>query len=833
MSLATSRLRICVTTAAKLLSAAYLVVTSIYCLLAFIPYTFLAVIKAPPYEWIPWFVEHQAALFWLQIPVSFLAFRRKERRSAFVVILLAEAGVAAYLSRASVLSELGSNFAAFRWSIAFLLLLIVPVSFEISVDVRRKKMAEELPAMLAWPGLMLVAVIIALSGAAGGFLLNFKESGAWQIKARELELTAWSLLSHLAVAFLLFALLNIVYRIAQRSRSSRLVRTALIGGAGWLLLWIFLLHFLQAALDLHGWPAQVYASALALALIAVAADVTLSLLRSASPAREHRLSLWKAACWLGLAALVVIAVYLPVALDGSDWNGILQSTFMLFLWCLLGTGIYYLLPLRSNYSVPALLAVLFMTASGYAGLAASKVVWARPLGATDEEISASLDSYATQDASFALVRRLLGGVHERDCDDLCRIMRQYTNVRYGLNPDLQLVAKLTKTSAKRPNIFIFVVDSLRPDYLGAYNPRVDFTPNLDVFAKDSVVLHRVFTQYSGTSLSEPAIWSGVELLHNHQMQPFGKINGLEKLAHADRYHMIVSYDDILKELLVPSGDLTKLDTDKTLWNSLEVCTTIGELEHRLDTNPETKPILFYTQPKNVHQFARNNVPPPSGANWQPRAGTNNRIAYTTHYVDGCMGGFFSYLKSHALYDDSIIIFTADHGDATGEFGRKGHGNTIYPEVLHVPLIVHLPKSMRDRLLFDDETRLSTLTDITPSLYYLLGHRSVALNSLFGKPIFVDSQAELQKYGRKELFVAADITSVFGILDQNGRYLYVRNDSPPQSFLFDLASDPNALHNILTNGLRRSYDERVVEHWNSIAAFYGFKSGRESLVAAAR
>src|SRR5262249_60553314 len=62
--------------------------------------------------------------------------------------------------------------------------------------------------------------------------------------------------------------------------------------------------------------------------------------------------------------------------------------------------------------------------------------------------------------------------------------------------------------ADRPDIFIIVVDSLRPDYLSPYNPAVTFTPSIAAFAKESVVLPRVDTPYAGTGLAEAAIWTG-------------------------------------------------------------------------------------------------------------------------------------------------------------------------------------------------------------------------------------------------------------------------------------------------------------------------------------
>ena len=177
-------------------------------------------------------------------------------------------------------------------------------------------------------------------------------------------------------------------------------------------------------------------------------------------------------------------------------------------------------------------------------------------------------------ASFLLAHHILGNSRGEACGDLCRIMREYTNIRdTRTNTEVQLVANLSMTQRARPNIFVFVVDAMRPDYLGAYNPRVDYTPNLDAFARDSIVLHNAYSQYAGTSLSEPALWSGAMMLHAHYLKPFSKVNGLEQMLRADNYHMVVSMDEVLKEVLLPDDRLTKLDTDKQLWNQLEIGST--------------------------------------------------------------------------------------------------------------------------------------------------------------------------------------------------------------------------------------------------------------------
>jgi arylsulfatase A-like enzyme len=292
-------------------------------------------------------------------------------------------------------------------------------------------------------------------------------------------------------------------------------------------------------------------------------------------------------------------------------------------------------------------------------------------------------------------------------------------------------------------------------------------------------------------------------------------------------------DEVLS-LILPADQVdVKLDTNKKLWNQLELGDTLRQAEAALDAHPlGEQPIFFYAQPKNVHQFARNDVPSPASQHWQSPAGLNSRISYEVHWVDSCLGQFFAYLKQRGMYDNSIIIVTSDHGDATGELGRISHSTVIWPEVMRVPLLVHLPAKMRESVVYDD-TRISTLTDIAPTLYYLLGHRPIRQNALYGRPLFAESKEELNAYPAKDLLLASDVRAVYGILTADERFLYTTYDSPAQSYLFDLASDPTAERNLLTPALKQRYDEEIIQHLQAIGDFYGYKPGVGSLLASVK
>ena len=813
---------------------AYLALTSLYCLLAFLPYTYYSLIKSPAYSWVPWFVRHHALLFWLAWLAAAIAYRSRRKTAAYLVYFGIFACAGIFLSVRPFLADVESNRTAYWGSVAALWAIILGVALcgLQSAAASEDEATDEF--QLSYITGIWLAAGIALVCVAGAQIRSYSDTRIFSPHIGDIYTAFWSVLSHALVAVLLLSILNLVQIVAFKSKHPRSLRRGILALLIFGSLWALSVRFLENALSFEGWPAHLYAASLAAALTLLGYAIALPFL-AANGKDSRKVSVRQTILLIAVCALfALVALALPTLVGGGDWNGLYQGTFALFFWIVAGFCVFRLRPRREKYAVGTVLAILVLSLFTYKALQATEIFWAKPIGATDDDIQRYFESYAARDASYNLASRVLGKGRSENCGDLCRILRQYTEIRNAqARFDVKLVDPLVPTSGEHPNIFFFVIDSMRPDYLGAYNPKADFTPNLDALARDSEVVRNVYTPYAGTSLSEPAIWAGTLLLHAHFMQPFGRVNGLEKLVKTDGYQMIVSYDEILREILSPSDDLIKLDTDKKLWNQLEVCSTIQQLESRLDhRSSAAPPVFFYAQPKNVHQFARNNLPRAINSSWPAHPGFNYRISLEMHQVDECMGSFIAWLKSHALYDNSIIIVTSDHGDATGEFGRRSHSIIIYPEVMRIPLIVHLPKTMQGRYVHDDD-RVSASIDITPSLYFLLGHRPIISNTLFGHPLFMETEEELHAYHRDDFFLASDARAAYGILADNGRYFFATYDSPAHSYLYDLRQDPNGIHDILTEALKRYYDDRVIEHLHEIADFYGYKPGIGSLLSTSR
>jgi Sulfatase len=814
-----------INTLLKLYWGLYLLLSSLFCLLGFIPYTFMFLIKEPPYAWLIWFPHNHSILYCSAFLAFAVAYKQQWKKPLILLAASLQGILGLWLAVSKPLPNLRNDWTAYAWSIAFL----APVVLAALGDLEQRSTSQDTESrpLFAYGNAIVVGILTALVSVVGAFGGgNIDPIDIGNVKW-DLELAAYVTIIHLWLAVLIVSILNLLLVLARKV-TARDLRRPMVGTLVFLVLSAACVRFLQNALTFRGWHTYLYSAAFSAAITLLFYVVIRSHSATKSQAtRDNRMSrrVFLAATVL---FLVVIALVVPRTLAEEDWNNVLESTFVLLFWIFLILCAYGFRPSRRSYSVPAILAILLVGGLAYWWLTASAFVWANQLAPDEEDLVRALQDYSNRSVSFDLATIAIHGAKNTECNNLCKTIRQNTNIPQAeVKSDVLLAGPLVPTAVEQPNIFIIVVDSVRQDYVGAYNPRVDFTPNLDALASDSIVMRHAFTQYAGTSLSEPAIWTGTVLLHAHYLQPFDRVNSLKRVLKTDGYEMIVSYDDVLRQVL-PEGDIVALDTNQQ-WFEAEVGSTLRQLESILDARSgDSRPVFFYAQPKNVHGRARNHLPLVN-PQWTPKPGFNRRISFELHQVDGEIGAFVSYLKSRNLYNKSIIIFTSDHGDATGELGRSGHG-IVFPEVVRVPLIIHLPKAMREKYICDRDA-LAALTDITPTLYYLLGHKPIIKNDLFGRPLFVSTPEELKMYRRDELFFASDTHANYGWLTANG-FFYAVSDSPYRRFLFDLKHDPQGLHNLVTDSTKQFDEQRLMNYLHKIATFYGYTvTGGRELVAA--
>jgi membrane-anchored protein YejM (alkaline phosphatase superfamily) len=246
---------------------------------------------------------------------------------------------------------------------------------------------------------------------------------------------------------------------------------------------------------------------------------------------------------------------------------------------------------------------------------------------------------------------------------------------------------------------------------------VTFTPSTRQFADESFVFGRAYTRYGGTALSMPSLWAGGMLIHKQYIKPFHSLNALDKLLDANAYQTWLSMDHITDQVLSPKRPSVELNRGIPEMQH-DLCGTLGEIEtHLRSRSGGDAPVFAHVRPLNLHisKLLNRTVPPDPAYE-----GFHGPAAAEVRRMDGCFGRFIETLKREQLYDDSVVILTADHGDSLGEEGRWGHAYTLYPEVMRVPLLVHLPLWLQPELTTDLE-RPAFTTDIVPTLYAVLGY----------------------------------------------------------------------------------------------------------------
>jgi membrane-anchored protein YejM (alkaline phosphatase superfamily) len=164
--------------------------------------------------------------------------------------------------------------------------------------------------------------------------------------------------------------------------------------------------------------------------------------------------------------------------------------------------------------------------------------------------------------------------------------------------------------------------------------------------------------------------------------------------------------------------------------------------------------------------------------------------------------------------------TSDHGDSLGEDGHWGHAYTIYPEVLQIPLIVHLPAQLRGQVRYDPSS-LAFSADITPSLYALLGHGPIKRNPVLGRSLFGLPGDPAGLDPNDASLVASSYGAVYGLLTRGGRHLYIADATEYRDYAFDLTPSPRArpIDRAEQAAARQQIQQKILE----INKFYGFSS----------
>jgi hypothetical protein len=509
-----------------------------------------------------------------------------------------------------------------------------------------------------------------------------------------------------------------------------------------------------------------------------------------------------------IVAIVTLTYAVTLVSRRADWDFLLLRTAIFGVWLLVSAHLFRLASPRGVGARTLILACLLPF-----------VAWLGTRWVEDRSPDArrSLRRYAIYNGPLrladAVLRRPTGAVPA---------FQRYLRDNSGLNNldvkpmSLDFVSPLHRAPRQPPpNIFLLVVDSLRPDYLSPYNPAVTFTPNIAKFADESVVFRNAITRYGATGLSLPAIWSGAVGPHKQYVTPFSPMNTLEKLLDANAYRRVMGVDVPMDQLLQLPADLIQLDRGRRTLD-YELCQTLGELEARLPIGPDDPPVFVYSSPKNLHLSNLMSASVPKGETYP---GFHAPYAARVHAIDRCLGQFVDFLKQRRAYDRSVIVITSDHGEMLGEEGRWGHAYYLFPQILRIPLIVHLPRHASDDVETVDVASLSFTTDISPTIYAALGYRPRPTNRLMGHPLIGAVAPPPLARRRGDYVVEASYSAVYGVVRRNGRQLYIVDAMSGAEYAYGRGRDDRWNSVPVVDALRQPAQRIIREHVDEIRRVY--------------
>lgn len=154
------------------------------------------------------------------------------------------------------------------------------------------------------------------------------------------------------------------------------------------------------------------------------------------------------------------------------------------------------------------------------------------------------------------------------------------------------------------------------------------------------------------------------------------------------------------------------------------------------------------------------------------------------FADRAIGGLLDRLREMGLYDRTIVVVTADHGEEMYEHEGWGHGKSLFEEVIRVPLILRAPGRLPSGTEVSQPARH---VDLMPTLLDLCGIRRVpgAEGRSLVPPARGEPAAEVPVYAE----VLHGNTRAETVRQGKWKLIEIRSHSEKARLLFDLEQDP--------------------------------------------
>jgi len=317
--------------------------------------------------------------------------------------------------------------------------------------------------------------------------------------------------------------------------------------------------------------------------------------------------------------------------------------------------------------------------------------------------------------------------------------------RHRAEQERSAIAALPAAPDGAPNVLLIILDTVRADYLSLYGATEETTPNLLRWSQRATVFDQAYSTAPWTTPSHASLFTGqypsihgasftTALAPTHKtladvLQAHGwATGGFTANYVATRYESGLSqgflrYVDLMNsfEEIAKSTSITQSDNILLFWSSMEVgrggrislkrffssdftphfteqahdeksaAQVRGEFTEWMDQLPAGRPFFAFLNMFDAHSPYR--PPEPYFSMFKNPPLSIDRYRGGIRYMDDQLDSLFRGLEQRGKLENTIVIVTADHGEQFGEHKQLAHGNSLYRQLLHVPLFVMYPKSV--------------------------------------------------------------------------------------------------------------------------------------------
>jgi arylsulfatase A-like enzyme/Flp pilus assembly protein TadD len=264
-----------------------------------------------------------------------------------------------------------------------------------------------------------------------------------------------------------------------------------------------------------------------------------------------------------------------------------------------------------------------------------------------------------------------------------------------------LIRSAAGAEQSRLNLLLITIDTLRPDRLSCYSPKYLQTPTVDELAAKSVLFTRAFAHTPTTLPSHTNILLGTTPAYHG--------------VHDNGFFVVRPEFLSLARLLKNNGYSTgafvgafPLDSRFGLDQGFDV------YDDNYGTQPAYEFAFLERKAGDVIENALNWLKRQASPwflwihcfdphqPYEPPEPFRSRFKDDLYsgevaYVDSVLAKLFAYLKEKGAENETVIVFTGDHGQSLGEHGETTHGYFAYNSTLWVPLIIYNPGTKPGRV----------------------------------------------------------------------------------------------------------------------------------------